>query len=262
MCRGSYQVKPEKPFVPGLEFCGQVVDVGSGVSENWLTRRVVGSTVVGHGSFAQFALASHDHVFPAPEGLDDVSAVAFFVGYQTGWFGLIRQARLQPDEILLVHAAAGGVGSAAIQLGKAVGARVIAVAGGQRKAKITRELGADFVIDHRENDFVAAVKEITDGRGADVIYDPVGGETFQRSTKCVAFEGRIVGRRFCERRNSDDRDQSCAGEKLLSGGSSLGSLSRSLPGASSDGAPRALWSGNTRAHQPVGRGPAGLRRHT
>lgn len=191
-CRGDYQVKPKLPFVPGLEFCGEVVAVGSGVRSERLGQRVVGSTIAGHGSFAQFALAKEDHVLPAPDSLDDVSAVAFFVGYQTGWFGLSRLARLGIGESVLVHAAVGGVGSAAIQLGKAVGAQVIAVAGGEHKVNVARKLGADFAIDHRTEDFVAAVKKITAGRGANVIFDPVGGQTFLRSTKCVAFEGRIV----------------------------------------------------------------------
>jgi NADPH2:quinone reductase len=130
--------------------------------------------------------------FPAPVALDDAQAAAFYIGYQTGWFGLHRRARLQPGETLLVHAAAGGVGSAAVQLGKAAGAYVIGVVGGPGKAEVARALGADVVVDRHTEDFVAVVKEVTHGRGADVVYDPVGGEAFQRSTKCIAFEGRIL----------------------------------------------------------------------
>jgi len=133
-----------------------------------------------------------DSVFPAPEGLDDAEAAAFFITYQTGWFGLHRRARLAAGETLLVHAAAGGVGSGAVQLGKAAGARVIGVVGGQDKAEVARALGADVVVDRLSQDFVGVVKEVTGGRGADVIYDPVGGETYTRSTKCIAFEGRIL----------------------------------------------------------------------
>ena len=129
---------------------------------------------------------------PAPDGLDDAEAAAFFVTYQTGWFGLHRRARLAAGETLLVHAAAGGVGSGAVQLGQAAGARVIGVAGGERKAEAARALGADVVIDRNTQDFVEVVKEVTEGRGADVIYDPVGGDTYARSTKCIAFEGRIL----------------------------------------------------------------------
>jgi NADPH2:quinone reductase len=129
---------------------------------------------------------------PAPAGLDDAEAAPFHLTYQTGWFGLHRRAHLAAGETLLVHAAAGGVGSGAIQLGKAAGARVIGVAGGPRKAAIARQLGADVVVDRYAEDFVAVVKEATNGRGADVVYDSVGGEAFQKSTKCIAFEGRIV----------------------------------------------------------------------
>jgi len=131
-------------------------------------------------------------VLPAPDALEDDEAAAFFITYQTGWFGLHRRAHLAAGETLLVHAAAGGVGSGAVQLGKAAGARVIGVVGGPRKAEAARALGADVVIDRLSEDFVAVVKEVTDGRGADVIYDPVGGETYARSTKCIAFEGRIL----------------------------------------------------------------------
>jgi NADPH2:quinone reductase len=129
---------------------------------------------------------------PAPAALDDAEAAPFHITYQTGWFGLHRRARLAPGETLLVHAAAGGVGSGAVQLGKAAGARVIGVAGGPEKAAVARELGADVVVDRHREDFVAVVKDVTGGRGANVVYDPVGGDAFRKSTKCIAFEGRIV----------------------------------------------------------------------
>jgi NADPH2:quinone reductase len=129
---------------------------------------------------------------PAPASLDDAAAAALHIAYQTGWFGLHRRARLQPGETLLVHAAAGGVGSAAVQLGRAAGARVIAVVGGADKAEVAKQLGADVVIDRREQDFVAVVKEVTGGRGADVVFDPVGGDAYAGSARCVAFEGRIL----------------------------------------------------------------------
>src|SRR6201999_1828873 len=130
--------------------------------------------------------------YPAPEEFDDAEAAAFFISYQTGWFGLHRRAHLAPGETLLVHAAAGGGGSAAGQLGKAAGGRGVGVAGGEHKAAVARELGADVVIDRTAQDFVSVVKEVTDGRGADVVYDSVGGESYDRSTKCIAFEGRIL----------------------------------------------------------------------
>jgi NADPH2:quinone reductase len=192
MCRGQYQVKPPLPYTPGIELCGEVVATGPGVTGIEIGSRVVGGAVSPHGAFAELTLMNADAAFPAPPGLDDSEAAAFFVSYQTGWFGLHRRARLAAGETLLVQAAAGGVGSAAVQLGKAAGARVIGVVGGERKVEVARALGADVVIDRTSQDFVAVVKEVTDGRGADVIYDSVGGEVYGRSTKCVAFEGRIL----------------------------------------------------------------------
>jgi NADPH:quinone reductase len=192
MCRGEYQVRPELPFTPGVELCGEVVALGEGVDRFAVGDRVLGGTVLPFGGFAEQALLDAGTTFPAPPALDDAEAGSLYIGYQTGWFGLHRRAGLRAGETLLVHAAAGGVGSAAVQLGKAAGARVIAVVGGQQKAAAARALGADVVVDRREADFVEVVKAETGGRGADVIYDPVGGDTYQRSTKCVAFEGRIL----------------------------------------------------------------------
>lgn len=192
MCRGLYQVKPELPFTPGVELCGEVLEIGSGVEGFAVGDRVIGASDIPHGAFAEEALMGAGGTFGAPDGLDDAQAGGFFIGYQTGWFGLHRRAHLQPGETLLVHAAAGGVGSAAIQLGKAAGARVIGVVGGPAKVEVARQLGADVVVDRHTEDFVAVVKAETGGRGADVIYDPVGGDTYDRSTKCIAFEGRIL----------------------------------------------------------------------
>jgi len=192
MCRGGYQVRPPLPFIPGIELCGQIVALGPGVAGFAAGDRVLGGAALPSGGYAELAIMNADNAFPAPEGLDDAEAAAFFITYQTGWFGLHRRARLAPGETLLVHAAAGGVGSGAVQLGKAAGARVIGVVGGERKAEVARDLGADVVVDRLSQDFVEVVKHVTGGRGADVVYDPVGGETYARSTKCIAFEGRIL----------------------------------------------------------------------
>ncbi|NES27529.1 zinc-binding dehydrogenase [Micromonospora terminaliae] len=192
MCRGEYQVRPELPFTPGVELCGEVVALGAGVDGFAVGDRVLGGAALPHGGFAEFAVLDAATTFPAPAALDDAEAAALYIGYQTGWFGLHRRAGLRAGETLLVHAAAGGVGSAAVQLGRAAGARVIGVVGGPEKAAVARTLGADVVVDRRAEDFVEVVKTETGGRGADVVYDPVGGETYQRSTKCVAFEGRIL----------------------------------------------------------------------
>ncbi|WP_079079972.1 NADPH:quinone oxidoreductase family protein [Streptomyces hygroscopicus] len=191
LCRGHYQVRPPLPFTPGVELCGEVVAVGEG-ADGEVGARVLATPTLPAGGFAELVPVAASAVLPAPDALDDAEAAALHIGYQTGWFGLHRRARLQPGETLLVHAAAGGVGSAAVQLGKAAGAKVIGVVGGGDKARIARELGCDLVLDRRADDIVAAVKEATAGRGADVVYDPVGGDAFARSVKCVAFEGRIV----------------------------------------------------------------------
>jgi NADPH2:quinone reductase len=190
MCRGGYQVRPPLPYIPGIELCGEVVAAGPEVTGVAAGDRLIGGPI--GGAFAELTLMNAATALPAPDGLDDAEAAAFFVTYQTGWFGLHRRARLAAGETLLVHAAAGGVGSGAVQLGKAAGARVIGVAGGERKAEAARALGADVVIDRNTQDFVEVVKEDTEGRGADVVYDPVGGDTYARSTKCIAFEGRIL----------------------------------------------------------------------
>ncbi|MEW2329714.1 NADPH:quinone oxidoreductase family protein [Micromonospora chersina] len=192
MCRGEYQIRPELPFTPGVELCGEVVALGAGVAGFAAGDRVLGGAALPHGGFGEFALLDAATTFPAPAALDDAEASALYIGYQTGWFGLHRRAALRAGETLLVHAAAGGVGSAAVQLGKAAGARVIGVVGGPEKAAVARALGADVVVDRRDEDFVEVVRAETGGRGADVVYDPVGGDTYQRSTKCVAFEGRIL----------------------------------------------------------------------
>ncbi|MGW0283189.1 NADPH:quinone oxidoreductase family protein [Streptomyces sp. NPDC003236] len=182
LCRGHYQVRPPLPFTPGVEICAETED----------GRRVIANPALPYGGFAEYAVADARALLPAPGSLDDAEAAALHIGYQTGWFGLHRRARLEAGETLLVHAAAGGVGSAAVQLGKAAGATVIGVVGGAEKAAVARELGCDVVVDRRAEDVVAAVKEATGGRGADVIYDPVGGEAYTQSAKLVAFEGRIV----------------------------------------------------------------------
>ncbi|WP_329377739.1 NADPH:quinone oxidoreductase family protein [Streptomyces sp. NBC_01716] len=182
LCRGQYQVRPPLPFTPGVEVCAETGD----------GRRVIATPALPHGGLAEYVVADESAVLPAPGALDDAEAAALHIAYQTGWFGLHRRAHLQAGETLLVHAAAGGVGSAAVQLGKAAGATVIGVVGGEEKARVARELGCDQVIDRRTEDIVATVKELTGGRGADVVYDPVGGDAYAQSAKCVAFEGRIL----------------------------------------------------------------------
>ncbi|RBY90184.1 NADPH:quinone oxidoreductase family protein [Blastococcus sp. TBT05-19] len=183
MAMGMYQEKPPLPYTPGVELCGEIVETG---------QRVIGSPAGGPGAFAEYALMDAAAAFPVPDSMSDEKAASLYLTYQTGYVGLHRRAHLQAGETLLVHAGAGGVGTAAIQLGKAAGATVIATAGGARKTAVCTDLGADHVIDYTSEDFVSIVKDVTGGRGADVIYDPVGGDVFDKSRKCVAFEGRIV----------------------------------------------------------------------
>ncbi len=202
-CQGRYQERPPRPFVPGLEVGGVVDAVGAGVDESLLGRRVAAMPAKPSGGLAEKALAPTGTVFEVPDTMDDDAAAALIITYQTGWFGLHHRARLQPGETLLVHAGAGGVGSAAIQLGRAAGATVIATAGGPAKVEVCRRLGAHHAIDYVAEDFVEAVKDLTAGRGADVIYDPVGGDVFDRSRKAVAWEGRILVVGFTSNRIAD-----------------------------------------------------------
>lgn len=186
LCRGAYQERPELPFTPGIEIAGTVLD-GPRAGE-----RVVATPGLPRGGLAEVVSVTEEDVFPAPRGMAPAKAAAMLTTYQTGYAGLHRRAQLRGGETLLVHAGAGGVGSAAIQLGKAAGAFVIATAGGPDKTEVCAQMGADVVVDYLGTDFVEAVKEATDGRGADVIYDSVGGDIFDRSRKCIAFEGRLL----------------------------------------------------------------------
>jgi NADPH:quinone reductase len=192
LCRGVYQVKVPLPFTVGVELCGEVIAVSPDVTEFTRGDRVIGDTALPHGAFAEYAIMDASAALPAPPALDDAQAAPFYVTYETCWLGLHRRARLAKGETLLVHAAAGGVGTGAIQVGKAAGAFVIGVVGGADKVPLAREVGADVVVNRHEEDFVAVVKEVTNGRGADVVFDSVGGESFYKSTKCIAFEGRIL----------------------------------------------------------------------
>jgi NADPH:quinone reductase len=194
MVAGNYQWKPELPFIPGSEISGEVIAApgASSLKKGDRVMAMVSAGGLNRGGYAQVTDAQPESVTRLPDAMPYEDAAGFMLVYQTGWFGLHRRAHLQAGETLLVHAGAGGVGSAAIQLGKAAGATVIATAGSDEKVEITKKLGADHSINYKTQDFADEVKKLTQGRGADVIYDPVGGDVYDRSTKCVAFEGRIV----------------------------------------------------------------------
>ena len=188
--QGKYQVRPELPFSPGAEVAGTVREVGEGVERFAVGDRV--SALLAYGGFASTVVAPQERVFSMPSQMTFEEAAALGVVYQTSYVGLVHRANLRQGETLLVHAAAGGVGLAAVQIGAALGARVVGTAGTPDKLDLVKQNGADVALNYRDEDWVERVKELTDGRGADVIYDPVGGDTFDLSTKCVAFEGRIL----------------------------------------------------------------------
>jgi NADPH2:quinone reductase len=188
---GKYQIKPPLPFSPGLEVAGTVEAVGPGVTGFTLGERVLAQ--VSMGGFAEYVVAPAIATQKIPAAMTDDEAAAFPLVYQTSYYALKRRGALQPGETVLVHSAAGGVGLAAVQLARALGAgKIIGTAGNDQKLDVIRKNGADVAVNYQTEDFVSVVKRETGGRGADVIYDPVGGEIGQRSTKCIAFDGRLL----------------------------------------------------------------------
>lgn len=188
--QGKYQVRPAFPFIPGAEVAGIVDAVDPAVTAVAPGDRVMAMTAA--GAYSECSIADSSRTFPIPPEMCWTEAAAMPVVYHTSWFALVRRAALQPGETLLVHAGASGVGMSAIQIGKALGATVIATAGDPRKLDFAREQGADHALDYRDPAWAATVKELTGRRGADVIYDPVGGDIFDLSTKCIASEGRLL----------------------------------------------------------------------
>ena len=190
--QGRYQRRPPRPFVPGSEYAGVVTEVGAEVTRFRPGDRVL--AVLDWGALAEEAVALEVNTFAIPEVMEFRHAIAFTNSYHTSYAALCwpNMLRLTRGETLLVHGAAGGVGIAAVEIGKIVGARVIGTAGSEEKLAAARGHGADHVINYREADFREEVLALTGGRGADVIYDPVGGEVFERSLRCIAFEGRIM----------------------------------------------------------------------
>jgi len=179
--QGKYQIKPPFPFTPGAEVAGIAEATG---------HRVV--AITHGGGMAEYAVAPAAMTFPIPPGMSFAEAAAMPIVYQTSYFALRHRAQLQPGEWLLVHAGASGVGVSAIQLGCAFGARVIATAGSPEKLEFAKSQGAEYAISYGDAAWPDHVKQITAGRGADVIYDPVGGDVFDLSTKCIAPNGRLL----------------------------------------------------------------------
>jgi NADPH2:quinone reductase len=193
MCRGTYAFSPAIPFTPGQEVVGVVTAAGEGVDLAVGSRVIaVTSFIQGNGSFAEQALAPISATYPIPDEMPDEDAAAFLIPFQTAHIALARRGQLTQGETLLVHGGAGGVGSAAIQVGRALGAKVIATATGPERVKACLELGATVAIDLGAEDFPDVVNEATEGRGANVIFDPVGGDVFIQSFRCIANEGRML----------------------------------------------------------------------
>jgi NADPH2:quinone reductase len=190
MIRGKYQERPEFPFSPGLEVSGEVLETGAEVHGFEAGDRVI--ALCGHGGLAEQVVVPAGNAVRLPQGMDFVTAAGFAVAYGTAHVGLERRARLQPGEVLLVHGAAGGVGLAAVEVGRQMGAIVIATASSEEKLALAKAHGARHVINYRQENFREQVKALTDGRGADVIFDPVGGEVFDQSIRCINWEGRIL----------------------------------------------------------------------
>lgn len=188
--QGLYQEKPAFPFSPGMEIAGEVIGIGEGVTAFSVGDRI--SAMNGYGGFAEEAIIDAGMAVPLPPNMDYVTGASFAVAYGTSHMALDHRARLQPGETLLVHGAAGGVGLTAVELGKLMGATVIATASTDEKLALAKRYGADHLINYRQESFRDRVKEITNGRGADVIFDPVGGKVFEDSVRCIAWEGRLI----------------------------------------------------------------------
>jgi NADPH:quinone reductase len=193
MCRGAYAYTPALPFTPGQEVVGEITAVGAEV-DLAVGQRVMAITKfeTGHGGFADETLARATNAYPVPDGMRDADCAGFLIAYLTGWLGLVTRGQLKSGEWLAVLGAAGGTGSAAIQIGHALGAHVVAVVGSQAKADYCRALGAELTVDHRHESVGERLRELTSARGVDLIYDPVGGTPALDAVRGIANEGRLL----------------------------------------------------------------------
>ena len=191
MIQGLYQFKPPFPFSPGAEVSGVVLEVGENVTSFAPGDRVIGMT--GWNGFAEEAVVDANKCLKLPETMDFETGAGLPMTYGTSYHALVQRARLKAGEVLLVHGATGGVGTAAVEIGKLLGARVIATAGSDEKLAVLRKhYAVEHLINYRTENFKDRVKELTDGKGADVIYDPVGGDLFEPSLRCIAWDGRLL----------------------------------------------------------------------
>ena len=190
MIAGEYQFKPPFPFSPGFEVSGVVLDMGEDVDGLEPGDRLMAA--LPHGGYAEEVVVPEANLLPIPDGMNFSTAAAFPVAYGTAHLALTYRTHLETGEVLLVHGAAGNVGHVAIELGKRLGATVIATGGGPESLEVATERGADHRIDYNQEDIRDRVMEITNDRGADVVFDPVGGDAFDASLRCVAWEGTIL----------------------------------------------------------------------
>lgn len=190
MIKGQYQEKPDLPFSPGLEIAGRIERLGANVTDLQVGQRVMAT--VSSGGFAEMAVAEAGDVVPLPDDVNDAVAAGLAVAYGTAFGALQWATVLKSGETLVVHGAAGGVGLATIECGKALGATVIGSARGQERLDIVKAHGADHIIDTSSEDLRTRIKELTDGKGADVVFDPIGGDVFKASLRSLAWEGRLI----------------------------------------------------------------------
>jgi NADPH:quinone reductase len=190
MAAGEYQLKPPLPFTPGVEAAGEVIEVDGAADGVAVGDRVI--VKMRHGAYADEAVVATSQLTPLPSTFDYAEGATFLAAHGTAYHALIDRGQLQPDEVLLVHGAGGGVGLAAVEMGKMLGATVIAAASSEDKLAVAQRRGADHLVLYGREPFRDAVKRITDGRGVDVVFDPVGGEVFENSVRCIAWGARIL----------------------------------------------------------------------
>lgn len=190
MTYGKYQLRPPLPFTPGVEAAGEVVECAGDVSAVQVGDKVI--TKHRTGGYADELVLGAGDLYPLPAGFSFAEGACFMVGYHTAYHALVQRGRVQPGQTLLVHGASGGVGLGAVEIGKLLGATVIATGSSDDKLAVVKARGADHVINYVSDNFREPVKALTGDRGADVIYDPVGGEVFDESLRCIAFGGRLL----------------------------------------------------------------------
>jgi NADPH2:quinone reductase len=190
MVAGTYQLKPELPFTPGVEAAGVVTEIGNGVTGHAIGDRVI--VRMRYGAYAEEVVVTPAQLAPLPATFEEAEGATFLAAHGTAYHALVDRGQLRKGEVLLVHGAGGGVGLAAVEIGKLLGATVIAAASSEEKLAVAMSKGADHLVLYSREPFRDTVKRITEGRGADVVFDPVGGEIFENSQRCIAWGARLL----------------------------------------------------------------------